>query len=396
LGKVASATWTEQADGVTATYTGGSSDWESKPREVVVHMKCSVDGHNSFGPAYQDPDASTARYYINLTLADACGKAPPLPDPATCQEVLYEHPDARDGEFVLKCPESNVALSIWCHDMAGGSPKEYLSLPFENNYAEYLCGPQCKSRHPTSTTVTTTYTKVRINPCNLTVDIQDRTFSTSSGSITHGTAVINTAPFGVAASCEDSGGEENPGKAMINLEGSPLAIASGWQHQGTSSYGTVTYDRERMAATILGGGYCGDNAPIGFHVYAPPAQPQWVLQLRAEGPPAPPSPPPPPPPHTRVSWIVAGSSHVGDSCTNTCQAQRMTCVEDAWPTSLSAFNAIIGRIPNANCTTTVGGTYPSNPQRTTSSGPGLCEFPAPPPGRSSDCPFAGVCWRSAP
>lgn len=148
LGKVASATWTEQADGVTVTYTGGSSDWESKPREVVVHMKCSVDGHNSFGPAYQDPDASTARYYINLTLADACGKAPPLPDPATCQEVLYEHPDARDGEFVLKCPESNVALSIWCHDMAGGSPKEYLSLPFENNYAEYLCGPQCKSRHP--------------------------------------------------------------------------------------------------------------------------------------------------------------------------------------------------------------------------------------------------------
>lgn len=337
------------------------------PRDVLVNLQCGKA--RKIGPAFADTNPKSARHYITITDPAACGTMAAVPVAATCQEVLYENPRAPDGEYPLHCPEARVTFSVWCHNMASGSPKEYLSLSFENNNAQYLCGPRCMSRHPTSSTVTTSYTKVRINPCNLTVDVTDRTFSTSTGSITHGSQVITSMPFGTAGSCEDSGTQNHPGRASVNFQGSPLAISSTWLHQGASSYGSVVFTPGHQSASIEGGGFCGENAPVGFRIYDPPSTSQWVLQLRAEGPPPPPSPPLPPPPTSKVVW---GISQVGATCVDYCRSVSRVCVENQWPRTLAAFQGIITKLPTADCSSITAGNYPSNPQRSTPSGPGLC------------------------
>ena len=104
------------------------------------------------------------------------------------------------------CPQSGVELHVWCAGMTTGSPREYITLSSEGNTANYMCGPNCKENHPTSSSVITKYEKIRINPCSLVVDVQDRTFAYSTGSITHGDETITSAPFGVAQNCEVVGG----------------------------------------------------------------------------------------------------------------------------------------------------------------------------------------------
>mmetsp|Transcript_30983 Transcript_30983/g.81101 ORF Transcript_30983/g.81101 Transcript_30983/m.81101 type:complete len:520 (+) Transcript_30983:49-1608(+) len=385
LGKLSTAEWAEHADGVSLHYTGGSSDWEDRPRQVLVTITCARDGRPIFGPAMEDPDVTKALYYINISVPEACRAAPtppPQPHAATCQEVLYEDPTARDGEYLLHCPEAGVTLSVWCHGMGTESPREYLSLPFEGNYAEYLCGPRCKERHPTSSTVTTVYAKVRLNPCSLEVDVQDRTFASSTGSITHGDDKIETVPFGVAASCEDAGGAmTHPGKSMIDLGGTALMVESTWTHQGEDSYAKVTFtDMHHQQATIEGGGFCGQASPVGFQMYEPPTTPQWVLKLKAAGP-VPPGPPPPPSPPTPPSpswrWSVAGGSYAGMSCTTYCQTHGSACVEGAnWPKSQLEFEQILAKVPGgtAGCTSLTPGnpSYGGNPQRASASGQGIC------------------------
>ena len=62
--------------------------------------------------------------------------------------------------------------------MAGGA-KDYIEVP-AGNTGQYAAGGAASG-----TTVTTTFSKLRLNPADLTVDIGDLTYATSTGSLVH-------------------------------------------------------------------------------------------------------------------------------------------------------------------------------------------------------------------
>ena len=193
----------------------------------------------------------------------------------------------------------------------GSAPREYLTLPAgaSLNFAEYLCGDECRSSQPDDSTVHTTFSKIRINPCTLFVDIEDYTFATSTGRVTHvdsgngAVTVYTRQPFGTAGSCEGGqgsgpGGEGGPtGKANVDVRGTPFAVNTTWVPHGAQGFGSAM---ERASAgdhksyDLTGGGYCGLFVPEGWS--------EWnnatrfsAMQLTREGGGGPPAPPPAPP-----------------------------------------------------------------------------------------------------
>ncbi|MCE9669349.1 Vps62-related protein [Myxococcus stipitatus] len=181
------------------------------------------------------------------------------PKEKSCQELKTASPSAGDGEYTLYV-EGDLARPwrVWCQDMAT-VPKEYLPLVESglfSNFSQYTAGVAAPG-----TTVRTTFTKLRIDPATLRVSISDRTFATSTGSLSHpGRAPsVTSMPYGVAMSCDWTAS----GRATVDLRGTPFRVASeqfstlGWSQLGASTYG---FADEFVALT--GGGYCGWTAPL--------------------------------------------------------------------------------------------------------------------------------------
>jgi hypothetical protein len=104
--------------------------------------------------------------------------------------------------------------------------------------------------------VNTTYSKVRIDPCNFKVNITDITFATTK----------NTKPspqpseymlFGTAGSCDD----ESTGNALIDLSGTPFHISDVFITNGFACLGQATFSTSAQVASITGGGFCGATCP---------------------------------------------------------------------------------------------------------------------------------------
>ena len=181
-----------------------------------------------------------------------------------------------------------MELKVWCHGLQSGSrPQEFLTINPGRTRSEYLCGPHCQSDDPRSSTIHTEYSKIRIDPCTLKVDVTDRTFATSSGSITRMHYTMNAQPLAVASSCEDLGTQNRPGVATIDLTGTNLAIASDFATRGIGpAYGNIVFldGLRRQIAIMQGGGWCGDFGPIGYSYPSVERglwqnDPQWVLTL---------------------------------------------------------------------------------------------------------------------
>eukprot|EP01045_Picozoa_sp_COSAG04_P001115 COSAG04_NODE_34_length_34523_cov_40.302446_29_plen_589_part_00 len=194
--------------------------------------------------------------------------------PATCQEVLYRDPSSQDGDYILQCSPADTAFDVFCAGMNGtdGGPREYLTLPAgtDLNFAEYLCGEECQAANPGDSTVRSVFAKIRINPCTLFVDIQDYTFASSTGRVTHvdsgnGAVTIYTEqPFGTAGSCEGGsgsgpGGEGGAvGKGNVDVRGTPFTINTTWVPHGAQAFGSSKRVGDgQKSVGISGGGYCG-------------------------------------------------------------------------------------------------------------------------------------------
>lgn len=172
--------------------------------------------------------------------------------------------------------------------MQGAEPKEFLSLHLsspEHNFASYFCGPDCAENAPdgeTPSTVTTAYSKLRINPCTLKVDVTERTFAKSTGKLWHPdsggapTLIYDFEPYGVAESCESSGTE---GKSNIDLSQTPFVIKQQFTLRGAGPTGETKVGANKQIVDLSGGGYCGSNGPTDWRYFALRAAPQWVLQL---------------------------------------------------------------------------------------------------------------------
>jgi hypothetical protein len=116
-----------------------------------------------------------------VALAPAAS-ATPAPRPTSCAEVLDLDATSTDGECDLLLDGGLV--STYCADRASGTPTEYLSLDVANT-ASVASGYNFPG-----TTVTTTYTKVRLLLSDATHPglalAGDRRFSSSTGSLNNG------------------------------------------------------------------------------------------------------------------------------------------------------------------------------------------------------------------
>ncbi|HEY0481522.1 MAG TPA: GON domain-containing protein [Kofleriaceae bacterium] len=181
--------------------------------------------------------------------------------PATCAEIKAHVPAATDGDYALYLGGSpGKPWKGYCAGMAT-RPLEYLSLSGANS-AQYSRGGAS-----TGTDVKTTYSKVRFDPTTMKIDITDRTFASSMGTILHsGNTPVTSMPYGVAMDCRGAGSKA--GVAMIDLTSTAFALtgAAEFAVGGNQPGSDLQLSAANQKATISGGGFCGWNAPAGVPV----------------------------------------------------------------------------------------------------------------------------------
>jgi hypothetical protein len=178
--------------------------------------------------------------------------------PSTCAEIHALAPFAPDGDYVLV---GATVLKVYCHDMAG-TPREYVSLVNtgpDRNFSQYTAGVASRG-----TNVRTNYTKVRIDPATLLVDIGDTTFATSTGSLTHSSSgtVVTSMPYGEAMSCTT----RPDGVGNIDLRGTALRVVDPFIVRGfPRPQGGATVSADGQVVDLASGAYCGwvSAAPEG-------------------------------------------------------------------------------------------------------------------------------------
>ncbi len=204
--------------------------------------------------------------------------------PVDCADAQDLYSATDDGRYLI-LPTGGQRFSVHCADM-GATARDYLELSADRigpsvNFSSYTAGGVS-----TGTTVTTSFSKLRFDPATLLVDIDDRTFSTSTGSLTHSSISdphpVTSMPYATAMSC--TADSDSNGVANVNLGGTAFAVDDTWSPVGTNpeAYGGATISSFDQVVDIFGNGFCGwrHPEPIG-PLYVFDAHPdRYVLQLR--------------------------------------------------------------------------------------------------------------------
>ncbi|KAF4533402.1 hypothetical protein B566_EDAN003696, partial [Ephemera danica] len=190
---------------------------------------------------------------------------------STCKEMkflLRGSGAIADGPYTLTILGRNV--SLYCHDMTGPHPREYLSLPSGEgeNFSEFYhlslndpstcpnnghrwdscpCVPESKGLSGT-----TVFSKIRLNVNTMRVKTDDYTFArTIRGK--------RRMPYGEAGDCY-SHAECPQGRFSVNLTGTPFRVstATGWLSNGSMIQRT---DEEHQKVWGKCGGLCGTCSP---------------------------------------------------------------------------------------------------------------------------------------
>lgn len=194
-------------------------------------------------------------------------------NPKNCGEAAMA--GRQPGDTLIE-PRPGVAFTVYCYwgPENGNIPREYLTLVRAGgnyNFGQYTAGVGTSG-----TTVRTSFTKIRLDPASLKVDIGDTTFATSTGSLQHGSITVTQMPLGTAMDCYYLADQSSV--ANIDLTGTPFEIASGFWASGWGS-GTVEYNGTSVSlptmdtsvvvqntreVTVRGGGACGSAGPYGY------------------------------------------------------------------------------------------------------------------------------------
>jgi len=147
---------------------------------------------------------------------------------------------------------STKPFTAYCH----GSGNTYLTLSTAagSNFSQYL--------QVEGTSVTTTWSKVRLDPASLKVDINDTRFATSTGGIPSWDKYY--AAYGEAGDCVAP--DSSTGRANVDLRGTPFVVMSGWATTGYEAVGGYTRSSNNQVVNVTGGGHCGVTAVSGSMV----------------------------------------------------------------------------------------------------------------------------------
>ncbi|KAI8521466.1 hypothetical protein Bbelb_012200 [Branchiostoma belcheri] len=169
--------------------------------------------------------------------------------------------------------EVDVSIRVYCHNMASGTPQEFLSLPSgpESNYAMIFAdrltdafGGECDGplQNPYSSRAgTTTFSKVRIKFENSRIKVirDDYTFAQTIGD--------NNVPYAEAGDCYSWKQGCAKGTFQVNLTGTELELAPGvhWvmeeRHPDYIAINDMFISEDRKVATARCGGWCGHCWP---------------------------------------------------------------------------------------------------------------------------------------
>ncbi|PCC72911.1 GON domain-containing protein [Nannocystis exedens] len=181
------------------------------------------------------------------------GAAPVVPE--TCADVKASQPAATDGAYTLYIgKDPNKPWTAHCKDMAA-VPVEYLPLvnvQEGRNFSQYTA-----SNNSPGTDVRTRFTHLRIDPITLLVDIDDVTFSSSTGQLMHGQVAVTSMPYAVAEGC--SGTEDSV--ANVDLVGTPFKLKESFCTAGFGALGGAVLGMSDQVADLTGGGGCGWTSP---------------------------------------------------------------------------------------------------------------------------------------
>lgn len=179
---------------------------------------------------------------------------------ASCKDIHTTFPFAPDGVYPVLTGDKTL-LTVFCHDMAG-EPRDYLELARTSedaNFSQYTADGASPG-----TDVRTSFTKLRIDPATLTVDIGDLTFATSTGRLQHSSKTrgpsspfVTSMPYGVAMSCT----ARPDGVANINLQGTPFVVEDTFGIRGSNGSGSANVSQDKQTVDLNGGGYCGWISP---------------------------------------------------------------------------------------------------------------------------------------
>lgn len=172
----------------------------------------------------------------------------------SCADVADE-PGAVDGEYTLYIGgDAEKPWTAYCVDLAGEA-RTYLTLVAvgsDRNFAQYTAGGAASG-----TDVRTVFTRVRIDPSSLLVDIDDLSFASSTGQLQHGGDLVTAMPYGAASSCDHTAS----GVANVDLTGTPFKLADPFCTGGFQATGGVVFSQGDQVADVTGGGYCGWSSP---------------------------------------------------------------------------------------------------------------------------------------
>jgi hypothetical protein len=172
--------------------------------------------------------------------------------PKTCADVRAVVPGWNGGTTVLYV--NNEAAKPWTA-YCTKEDREYLTLG-QTNSSMYKgdLGEQ---------DVRTVFSRIRIDPLTLLVDISDQTYAASTGTLRHGRngPQVTSMPYAVAMDCR--GPNSTQGSATINLIGTRFAVSDQFKVVGSSANGNITNTDNGRRLDLTGGGNCGWNAPDG-------------------------------------------------------------------------------------------------------------------------------------
>ena len=151
-----------------------------------------------------------------------------------------------------------------------------------SNFSQFTAGGDAPG-----TDVRTNYTRVRLNPVDLTVDIGDQTFSNSTGFVNR-SGGVTSMPYGVAMACISN--FNDAGVANIDLRGTPFFVDDTFTVFGFNRAGSSTFGSGDQVVDITGGGYCGWNTPSPWMNNPINSKGGFRLDLGFNGPSASPDP----------------------------------------------------------------------------------------------------------